>query len=69
MKKLCTSLLHRLKKSNDKRVSDTAINRERLIRFSHKLKNSYSEEIIFDYSVEDEKSEIQSSRLPLATTD
>lgn len=46
-------------KGNDNRVVRTALNRERLIDFSHRLRDSSSNVIICDYSVEDDDLEIQ----------
>jgi len=69
MKNIFFSFLHGLDKADDKRVVRTALNRDRLIRFSNKLKESSSGVIIYDYSVEDEELTNQSSGPPKAATD
>jgi hypothetical protein len=61
--------LHGLAKSDDKRVVHSALNRDRLIKFSQKLKESNSGAIISDYSVQDEELTNKSSRPPKTATD
>lgn len=69
MKNIFVSFLHGLEKEDDKRVVQTALNRDRLIKFSHKLRESNSGVIICDYSVEDEEQTNQSSRPSKAAAD
>ncbi len=60
---------NRTSHKESKRLVNTALNRDRLISFSNKLKNSTTGVVINDYSVGEEKLTSQFSRPPKASTD
>lgn len=57
MKKIFSNLLGFDKEES---VAETEINRERLIRFSHRLRESRNEVTVQDYSVKDEENKERS---------
>ena len=69
MKIFFASFLHGSEKESDRRVVKTALNRDRIIKFSHMLREVNSIEIISDYSVEDEDLANQSGGPPATAAD
>lgn len=61
MKKIFISFLQRTRRENEGRVFHTALNRDRLIKFSHKLRKSNAHVPIPDYSVKNESLAKESS--------
>lgn len=68
MKNIFAAFSRTSHKENMKLVN-TALNRNRLIKFSNKLKKSNAEVVIKDYSVGEEKLTRQSSRPAKASAD